>query len=195
MSLRCAAFGFLFTFSFMTTQASATELATGARVRVITVKEAVGGAEAIPSKRPHEVIGTLVRLRSDELRIQTSAQETVRVPVAEVSRLDVSNGRRSNARKGGIVGAAFGGVLGIAVGALAGAFANDESSEPGNHIPESIAYGFAFGAASGALIGLGIGSMSQGDDWREVSKPWPTLRLTPIGREGLSLRVSVPLGG
>lgn len=146
----------------------------GARVRVTA-----------PSQNLDKQVGALLAVRSDTLVIeQTSnamvkgrvvpAVDTLRVTAAELARLEVSAGRRSNVDKGVVKGLWIGGLIGTALGTAVAADGGVAFYCGG---ADCIAQGAMGGAVWGVLIGLVAGAMTSRDDWRPVQ--WEPARADP----------------
>lgn len=118
-----------------------------------------------PPRFPEPSTGRLVAFDSEQLYVDSLAvgADTVSIPRAAISRLDVSAGREHKTWTGIGIGAAAGAVAGLA---LAAGFCSDPDS--GNC--ESAAYltGFIVGALPGALLGGVVGSNFKGERWEEV---------------------------
>jgi hypothetical protein len=145
-------------------------------------------------------VGSVLAIRGDTLLLehQTStlqpghgrrawSTDTTAVPVATVTRLEVSAGRRTNIDKGVRKGLLIGGAVGLALGVAMAA--DDEGNDFVCDGAGCVASGVAGGAVWGLLIGLAIGAFSSRDDWRPVlAQPSAPVALipTPDGRLILS---------
>jgi len=134
---------------------------------------------------------TFEALRGDTLIVV--ADSIMDCPLASVTRLDVSRGRRSNALKGLGFGAAAGAVIGAAVGAW-GAHRDTPTSEA-VFCYEGTAACAAGGAlavgAFGGLVGLGVGALAKTDRWEEL--PLDRLRVSVVPRRdgfGVGARIA-----
>jgi hypothetical protein len=108
-------------------------------------------------------------LDSEILTLRDSSGAALRVPLASVTMLSVSHGRRSagaGALRGAGLGFAGGAVSGIILGFVAGddppqqwfAFTAEE---------KALAYGLLLGGGSG-LVGMVVGLASPGEQWESV---------------------------
>ncbi len=141
-------------------------LAPGARVRLYASQTADG--------RYGWFVGRIVRWVPDSLTLKPEDDLPVVVPVASITRLEVSRGRRSNWAEGAgiglLVGAATGAIIGLASDPNCGGFAPCFTAE-------SLAAGLAvvFGGVGG-VIGLIIGASTTTERWVEV--PLDRLRVS-----------------
>ncbi len=140
-------------------------LTPGARVRV-TVREPIDGKRT--------VVGPLRTFDSQMLTLTTEGSaDQVSLSRSGITRIEISRGRRSQARRGILLGA----VLGLAVVALkdVGCGADCAASNP--------SAAFVAGAvAGGALAGAGVGTLMRSERWESL--PWAA---------GPAQRSSVPL--
>lgn len=147
-------------------------LRPGARLRISS-----------PELAMHDMIVGMVATSSDTLLVEhiqpamsggRVQQDTVvsAVSIASITKLEVSQGLRSNRDRGARTGALIGAGAGLLVGITAAGFDYGGWWDPGAEvIPATI----VIGAAWGAVVGLVVGSLSQRDDWQEV--PVASLRL------------------
>jgi hypothetical protein len=163
---------------------TAAAIAPGARIRITQVG------------RPPR-IATMVSPGADTLLVRWPEYSgAVAVPLAEVSRLDVSAGRHRRVLKGAMLGTLGGGTLGAVIGAVG--YSPCESTEPFGCFLEPTGRGEsammvgAVGGVLGLIVGSLIGLPSR-EDWHRV--PLDARRVevavTPRGRTtglGLSLR-------
>ncbi|MGD2152538.1 MAG: hypothetical protein PVG79_04670 [Gemmatimonadales bacterium] len=137
------------------------------------------------------LVGTLTAIESDTLMMAAdwaAGPATVRLPLASVTRLEVSRGRGTKFVQGALLGGALGAALGaIEVAAFSNwgecwgptvSCANDE--EVGvEHYLGAMAIGGAIGAGIGGIIGLMIGT----DRWETL--PLGEIRIGPApGAQG-----------
>jgi len=157
-------------------QAQPVDLVPGRRIRVHRRAEST-------------LIGELVSLHSDTLTMTTTAADTVAVPRAAITRLDLSMGTKSRAGKGAVKGLIFGGLGGALIGVLASGSDDDWWIEFG---PGAWAAGGAlmFGAL-GAGIGALIGSGQRTDRWEGVALP--TVAIVPGSGKGNRVAIGVRL--
>ena len=150
-------------------------LTPGARVRVWA-----------PELRDHKQAGTLVELRGDTLFLRAERQaDTLRIPRASVTRLDVSVGRRRHAAVGALVG--------FLSGAGGGALAGYLIGGPGQNCDGGCGglgalVGGAFGAGGGLLIGTIVGVSITTDRWKEVPPERVRVGFAPSETVGLPSR-------
>lgn len=102
------------------------------------------------------------------------------IPIASVTGLEVSRGRRSRWARGLGVGSFAGAVVGAAYG---GTNAGTQSGEIDLPTEVAIGLGAAVVGAGGALVGLVVGALIETDDWERV----------PL--EGLTVAIVPPVGG
>ena len=150
-------------------------LAPGTRIRVTA-----------PGAGANKLVGTFVGARTDTLLVRTRPGWTPQsIPLASVTRLDMSRGRKSLAGAGAGIGGVIGAVSGAVVGAAscADAFLADPAQC-------ALAGGLVVGAG-GALLGAVVGALGKTDRWEEV--PLDRLRVSFApqrdGRFGLRLSV------
>lgn len=111
--------------------------------------------------------GVVVSHTADTLVLRTDAHgNTIAVPVAQVTRLDVRGGPRT--RK--LLGASIGLLVGAGAGALVGQSSVDESSCTG-----SLVCGDSFAASGGAVVG-GLAGLLVGT----MAGSWSTERWNPV---------------
>jgi hypothetical protein len=139
--------------------ARAASLYPGARVRITRIDE-----------KP--LVAIVVARVADTLVVRAPGQaQPLTLPLAEISRLDVSTGRHRNVGKGALVGIVAGGALGAVLGAAS--YQPCESTEflgcllaPTDR-GESATLGGAVGGALGLVVGALIGVVRQ-DTWKRV---------------------------
>jgi hypothetical protein len=150
------------------------DLSAGSRIRVTT---------SPPSRR---LTGTLVTIGNDSLTLAVGKRDTVRVPLAAVTRLEESRGRRANHAKGALIGGGVGLVLGLGLGAVADGLRNIGCESPSCDNPSNLGGALAVGGLAGAAVGAGTGALLAGAFKGE--------RWQPLARPGGSLRFGVRLG-
>ena len=137
------------------TAAAATSLVPGARVRITRVGE-------------KERVAIVTGRTADTLHVQWPGfVNTVALPIAQISRLDVSTGLHRNVAKGMFFGVLAGGT----VGALFGAISYQPCTSQCFLSPEDRSQSAAVGAAVGGTLGFVVGSlagMARHDDWKRV---------------------------
>ncbi len=105
------------------------------------------------------VVGAVTGLNTDTLHIRIRREAAaLAIPLAEITRIEVSRGRRSNFLRG----IALGGLVGAFAGASIGLATSQNSIL--SPTEQAGALG-AIGAGAGALIGGIIGAASSGDRW------------------------------
>jgi hypothetical protein len=122
-------------------------LQPGQRVRV-----------TVPSADVSKQEATFQRMAGDSLVLSSASYAT-----ADVTRLDVHAGRRSNTVAGALIGAL---VLGGAALVTVEAVCNSGQMTCGSENASAIAG--ALGVAGGALLGAAIGAAVKSDKWEEV---------------------------
>jgi hypothetical protein len=129
----------------------------GMRVRV--------WAPDLPDERQ---AGTLVDLRGDTLFLQPELQaDTVGIPRAAVTRLEISRGQRLLTGEGAFLGFTIGAGAGALVGLLVG---NGQDCDGGCGGLGALLYG-GIGAGAGLIIGTIVGGNKKTDRWEEVVPP------------------------
>jgi MFS family permease len=127
-------------------------------------------------------VATLEAWRGDTLVL--ARPWTYELPLASVTRLEVSRGRKSHT----LIGLGIGFIGGAAIGGLVATGFDEGGGDWGNYFLVGAAIG---GAAFGA-IGAGIGALVKSDRWEEV--PLDQLRVSLVpqrdGRFALGLSVS-----
>jgi len=118
-------------------QANTTTLAPGARIRV--------------QQGSQTVTGTLVSLDSAGLVIVTGKADSVTVPRASITAVEVSTGTRSHAGKGALIGLGTGLLTGVIVGIAS------SGSDDGDFFDFSSGEWAAGVGLTGAVIGTGVG--------------------------------------
>jgi len=172
-ALRAALLGFALMLPLAPAGAQSGALEPGTRVRV----------EA-PRCVPYPVEGTIVSRRGDALRIERSRGNAVTVPIATLTRVEVSRGRSrlAGALRGGLWGAAAGLGVGVVSVVASNGCVGDCSDEPSDR-----EYLLATPAA-GALLGAGVGALIGRERWERV--PLPARATVGPGRaRGFSLAV------
>lgn len=159
-------------------QAAHQELRTGMRVRVTTPSLA-------------RETGTVLGYQGDTLLLLSGSADTLALPLATATEIDVRVGTRRNWRHGATHGSGLGGLIGAGLGAVV-SFSDDS---PGIRSGASIA-GLATGAALGMVAGAILGGRT--DDWRRVGSGSEVARarVAPlVARSGMGLSFVVPFGG
>lgn len=169
-------------------------LTAGARVRVIAPKPVCNGPEASSCYR--KVVGSLESIDRATIVVRRETGETVNVPRAPGTQLDVSTSRGQCSRqRGGCVALGFFG--GAALGALVGWISVQAQGGVGpgatggcNDSPCELVY--LFTVPAGAVLGTIVGAVVGGEDWERADVP-ARLSVGPDGSGrfavGLSLRL------
>ena len=137
-----------------------TTLAPGARVRITSA-----------GSQPR--IGTVVSGTADTLRVRwPQVANDVAIPVAAMSRLEVSTGRHRRVAKGAGLGVLAGGATGVLVGALS--YKPCDSTEfLGCFLePRSRTQAASWGGLAGGALGLVVGSLAglaRHESWQRLS--------------------------
>jgi len=130
--------------------------------------QAQGDLQARPGDRvrvtltsgPRRYIGTLLQLTADSVHLsETPTQPAFNFRRTDVRRIDVSVGRRRNARKGLVIGA----LAGSGIGAIFG-LSQREDWLLGSREEQALIFG-AYTGALGATIGVVAGALTYADWW------------------------------
>lgn len=137
------------------------DLPRGTRVRVTTIA---------PAPR---VVGSLVAVDGDSVRIVKSHRDTVALPLASVTRLESSAGRRPNYGKGAVIGGGVGLAVGLGLGAVGNGLAEGLCETPSGcgNLGQSLAIGGTVGAGVGAGVGVLLAAVFKGERWQPVTRP------------------------
>ncbi len=154
-----------------TSLAAQDTLTAGDKVRVTTDKE--------------RVVGYLTAIEGDQLTLDASLV----LPLASVTRLEVSRGQKSMAGRGALIGAGAGAVAGVVTG-LAVCAASSCGFEADLTGVVALVLG-AGGALVGAGIGALIGSFIKTDRWETVPLDRIRVSLTTIAPGSLGATVRV----
>ncbi len=167
-------------------------LAVVAELRAQEAPVAQGDRVRISARIPYgRVVGTVAGLSADTLMVDIrSGDARLAVPLASVTRLEVSRGQKSAIAKGARIGFLVGAGVGVGVGALFGAGLGEDVCSSGC-VGAFAGIGALGGGAVGTLIGLGIGASSKTDQWEAVPLNHIRVGLTPITPHGLGATVRV----
>lgn len=136
-------------------------------------------------------IGTMVALTADTLEVRLAGQsEAAHVPLAQVTRLDVSLGKQRRLMRFAGVGFIVGGALGAVTGGAAGSSCTGEMLCPGGG-GGAVLGGVFFGSVGG-IIGL-IAGVAPSERWERVPLEARRISLVaPSGNHGrgVGLRVA-----
>lgn len=132
------------------------------------------------------IVGELAAVDDGELEVRTETGPVV-IPHDDVSRVEVSRGRRGHPWTGMAVGAGTGLLWGLLV------TAGDDIEDPdyGGEAALSGAVA-ASGALIGALGGLVVGSLIRTERWVEATPPGATFSISSAAGGSASVEVSVP---
>lgn len=133
-----------------------------------------------------KLVGNLVTLSADTCVLHVEGRDaSLSLPIASLTKFEVSRGRKSNALKG--LGIGFLG--GAAVGALIGLGLDEEGGEVSAGTWALI--GAAPGAVVGAVVGVAVGASTKTDRWEVV--PLERLRVSMIPRRNGAVAIRVSL--
>ncbi len=136
-----------------------------------------------PAAGADKLVGTWLDSDGVELRVQTEEQPSpLTISLADVTRLEVSNGRKSK----WLIGAGIGAVGGAVLGAALGANMQGDFSDSDKRIIAATGLGLA-----GALVGGLVGSQIKTERWEEVPLDRLRVSIVPLrdGRFALGLSV------
>ncbi len=169
----------------------ATELAnaqTGALTPGSWVRLATDGGRLV-------LVGRVVSVTPDSITIQhaepwmsdpqINQHETIALPIATVSGVEVRTGGSSHAFEGLFLGTASGAAAGAALGYLAGGSRRNRAEDYVS--PAGVLA--SLGAIVGGLLGIGIGASTGTSAWTPVDTKMSRLEITPRGN-GVSARLS-----
>ncbi len=134
---------------------------------------------------PGRPVGTVVSLGADTCVLEVEGRaEPLTLPLASVTRLEVSRGQESNVGKGALTGGLIGAAFGLFVGLIVG---SDPEFFGENAFANSVA------VLGGAGIGVGaiIGSLSTSDRWEEVPLERLHVSIVPQRHGGLSVSAAI----
>ncbi|MBL0170318.1 MAG: hypothetical protein IPP90_06220 [Gemmatimonadaceae bacterium] len=110
-------------------------------------------------------VGTVSAMDASVLQLRSDATAPLRLPLATLTRLEVSAGRSSHRTAGAVVG---GLLSGAAFVGLACGFTDGSCAVNSGNVGGFLAY-YAIGAIPGVFIGRAIGGHLTGEErWREV---------------------------
>ena len=163
-----------------------------------TLQEVVPGTRVrikAPSISKLPLVGTVVPAGADTLKVRLKWHAIpLAIPLASVTRLDVSIGQKRNAGKGALIGLLVGGVTGVWVWAVYGEKSASPSS--GNFFSGgSWDYQFSctIGGCAASLGGLGLvvgsvlGGILKTEKWQPVPLERVHVVITPQRKGGLAL--------
>ena len=114
---------------------------------------------------PQPIVGTLESVHDSILVFRSGQTAPLEIRLSQIERLEVSQGKKSNAGTGALVGGLIGTAVGVVVGLIIKEGADVQADLP-------VITG-AIGAGGGVLIGTLAGASDQSDRWVEV----------PLGRK------------
>ena len=173
----CSAALTLAVIPFITPSALGQEPAVGERIRVRTTSE------------PSQVVGVLETRQPDYLVVQTTESGPMNIAWADISRLQVSRGTKSNAGKGALIGAGLGlaGTTALVIGGCAGD--DTDCGEDGGFI--FAAYLLFTGGA--ALVGTFIGAIVRTERWVDVPGDRWQIEVAPDPNGGVAVGLNLRL--
>jgi hypothetical protein len=134
---------------------------------------------------PSPLVGTVVAFEANSLMVQRGTG-TRRLSLASLTRLEMSQGRRSHAALGAGIGLLVGAGVGAVIGSGCKAIIVPVSSEGG-----CIAVGAAVIGGAGALVGAVTGALVRTERWAEV--PLDRLRVSFTSDRGGALKIRASL--
>ena len=143
-----------------------------------------------PTVGADKLAGECVEVDATRLRVQAEEQASpMTISLTDVTRLEVSQGRKSNALKGLLIGS----IVGVPAGAvLVLLWTTRGSDNPCSDYPAACAAGgAAVVGVTGALVGLGIGALSKSERWEEVPLDRLRVSIVPLRDGGFALGLSV----
>jgi hypothetical protein len=138
-----------------------------------------------PTLSPSPLVGTVVAFEANSLMVQRGTG-TRRLSLASLTRLEMSQGRRSHAALGAGIGLLVGAGVGAVIGSGCKAIIVPVSSEGG-----CIAVGAAVIGGAGALVGAVTGALVRTERWAEV--PLDRLRVSFTSDRGGALKIRASL--
>jgi hypothetical protein len=138
-----------------------------------------------PDVGADKLVGMCVEVDATRLRVQAEEQASpLTISLTDVTRLEVSQGRKSHALKGLLIGS----IVGVSTGVVVGLVVAESCWD---HEMECAAAGAAVVSVTGALVGLGIGALSKSDRWEEIPLDRLQMSIVPQrdGRLGIGLSV------
>ena len=161
-----------------------TSVAPGDRVRVTA-----------PSMHLRKGVGTVAALQRDTLVLNTEQRtDALQVPlaVADMTKLEVHRGQRSQIGVGALTGFVVGAAAGVGI---ALAICSEDECRWGTEdetVLAAVVYG-AGGGLLGALVGAMIGSAIRVDRWQDVPLDDIRVGLSPVTPDGVAVSVTLRL--
>ena len=109
---------------------------------------------------PQPIVGMLESVHDSTLVFRSGQTAPLEIRFSQIERLEVSQGKKSNAGTGALVGGLIGTVVGAVVGLVIRQGADVQADLP-------VITG-AIGAGGGVLLGTIVGATNQSDRWVEV---------------------------
>jgi hypothetical protein len=160
-----------------TASAQSAPVGTGSRVRVTTAQG--------------PLIGIVRSVGNGSIAIIDRSGDSILVERSDIRSIELSQGWKSNGRRGAERGAGAGLLMGVALGALVGSD-GDRTGTRGSETFENLetygramAYGVA-GLVAGGVIGYAVGLRSQSEEWAAADLDRPIAFASP-GRIGVRL--------
>jgi len=133
-------------------------------------------------------VGTVAAVEDDALVLRRAGEaSTLRIPIGDLRRLEVSSGRRSQAGRGAMIGTAIGAMPGLLLSF------GDYSEDVHGDGPSPVAVA-AIGAAGGAAVGAAIGWAVKTERWVPAELKDATVTVAPI-RGGVACALRISWGG
>lgn len=155
------------------------EPAVGERIRVRTVSE-----------RPGKVTGVLETREPDYLVVQAEDATPTTIAWADISRLEVSRGTKSNVGKGALIGAGVGAGMGVSTVIL---FCTGESPLAEDCGAGEVVGTVAFLIGIGTGVGALIGAAARTEKWVEVPPNRWQIEVAPDPNGGVAVGVNLRL--
>ena len=154
------------------------ELDAGVRVRVSTPDV-------------DKITGRIEKLTADTLLIKFDGESrSISVPFVELTKIEVSRGRRSRAQAAWSK-AKWGALIGAVPSAISLGFGHEQIGENGSSVGKAAALGAWSGGLFGGLIGAAIGAINPGEEWEIVT---PTFHIGAAGQGDPGFSFAVTIG-
>lgn len=151
-----------------------------------------------PDLRADPIVGTIVEKKAETWIVDSGIAEVdpLEVPLASVTRVEVSQGLETHVAKGLGIGVLAGSVMGVLIGYAQGDDDCSADREAGSFCLEVMSAGdkaAAFGFGLG-LVGGAIGAVSglfPTEKWEEAALPQPALGLSLAEHRGVAIILTV----